>query len=451
VKSPSARGLLIASALVGMSCARQGRIPGGPADRVPPIVVAVEPEPESIAHDWDGPIRIHFNERISERGAQGALEDAILVSPAVEGLRVAHSRTGLEISVPGGFEEGRIYRVTVLPEISDLFANRMRGPFEFVFSTGPAISGAVAAGVVEDRLTGQPVQVRVEVVGPDSTVHFTRTGADGLFALRYLPPARYRLRAYEDRNRNGEPDFSEPQGGLPIALPSNADTSITSFSVLLPDSTPATLLRAEVVDSVSIRLEFDDYLDPAENVSLVGVGVSPDTAIADSLRPESLLATPGLDRVMHEHEFQEYQSQVAQLRATQAAEAARRGADSIAAIPDSTRAVLAPATPAQTEPQPLPVEEEEEPQEEEPQEEGPPLPGQVLVVILDSPLQARYPYRIRVTGVRNINALPLGGGSLGLVWNPPDPEPPQADSLGVGEEAVVVDTLQPGTPSVHDP
>lgn len=436
------RWVALAAVLLGLSCARQGRIPGGPPDRVPPIVVAVEPEPETIVHEWDGPIRIEFNERISERGAQGSLDDAVLVSPEVDGLRVSHSRTGLEISAPGGFEEGRVFRVTVLPQISDLFQNRMRDPFEFVFSTGPEISGAVAAGVIEDRLTGQPAEVRVEAVGADSTIHFTQTGTDGLFALRYLPPGRYQLRGYEDRNRNGEPDFSEPQGGLPVLLPSDADTALTSFTILLPDSTLARVVRAEAVDSVSVRIEFDDYLDPEEDVSQVGIRLAPDTAIADSLMPEALVPVPGFDRVLHEHAFQEYQTQVAQLRAAQAAEAARAAADSARAAGDTTVTVPPPPEPEIEEPEP------------DTGEDATPRPGQVLVAVFDSPMQARFPYRITVTGVRNINGLPLGGGSVGLIWNPPVPtDTVSADSVSADTipidpasgNAPAADTLVPDT------
>lgn len=424
------RTLVVGVALLGLSCARQGRIPGGPPDRVPPIVVAVEPEPETIVHDWDGPIRIEFNERISERGAEGSLDDAILVSPAVEGLRVSHSRSGLEVSVPGGFEVGRVYRVTVLPVISDLFSNRMRDPFEFAFSTGPEISGAIAAGLVEDRITGQPVQVRVEAVGPDSIVHFTRSGTDGLFALRYLPPARYRLRAYEDRNRNGEADFSEPVGGLPITLPSDADTSLTSFTILLPDTTSARLIRAEVLDSVSVRVEFDDYIDPAENLALVGVGLKPDTAIADSLLPESTLPLPGFDRVMHEHAFQEYQAEVRLLEAARRAEEARVRAAAALAAGDSTATPPSPPDPGPE------IQPEADPEEDA----GPPRPVQTLIAVFETPLQARYPYRVQVTGLRNINRLPLGGGTIALVWNPPDVDSIPSDSTTV-DTTGVIDTL----------
>ena len=126
--------MALAAGILSLSCARQGRIPGGPPDRVPPIVVAVQPEPETIVHDWDGPIRVEFNERISER-ANGGMDNAVEISPRSGEVRVSHRRRGVDVRMEGGFLEGRVYRVTVQPTIGDLFGNTLPEPFEFFFST----------------------------------------------------------------------------------------------------------------------------------------------------------------------------------------------------------------------------------------------------------------------------------------------------------------------------
>ena len=227
----------------GLACARQGPIPGGPEDRVPPFVVGTEPAPDTTVDVWEGPIRITFSERISERAAGGSLDGAVLVSPQLGDIRVSHGRAGLEVTAPGGFPAGQVYRVTVLPQVVDMFGNQLPEPFEFVFSTGPEFSSGVVAGVVTDRISGDAATVRVEAVAQDSTVHHTMTDGDGLFALRYLPEGRYTLRAYEDRNRNTEPDFQEPQGENAVLLPTGADTLVVGMSVLAPDTTSATLIR----------------------------------------------------------------------------------------------------------------------------------------------------------------------------------------------------------------
>jgi hypothetical protein len=82
------------------------------------------------------PVVIRFSERISERPTQGRLEEAVLVSPVTGGTRVKHTRSGLEVSVIGGFKENLVYRVRVLNTVKDMFNNQMETPFELVFSTG---------------------------------------------------------------------------------------------------------------------------------------------------------------------------------------------------------------------------------------------------------------------------------------------------------------------------
>lgn len=399
--------------LWGIGCARQGTVPGGPPDRVPPIVVGVDPEPGLVGPDWDGSVRIRFNERISERSQAGSLDDAVVISPELEGARVSHSRDGLEITAPGGFPEGRVYVVTVLPVVSDLFQNRMRDPFEFVFSTGAEIPEAVVAGAVSDRITGQPVEVRVEAVTEDSTVYHTRSATgSGVFALRHLPIGRFTVRAYQDNNRNGRPDFSEVQASRPVGLGSPTDTLILALEVLQPDSTPARVVRAEALDSVSVRVELDDFLDPSESVRLVGASLMADTAAQDSTMVQDPAALPELDRVLHEHEFATFQAQMAELRRLEQQTPADTG---VAAAPEPPRTDPETAAP-----------------------DGPPRPAQSLVVIFDRPLQPRFPYRIALTGLRNIASLPLGGGDAAFVWNPPVPA--GADSLAADTSGILPDT-----------
>ena len=93
------------------------------------------------------------------------------------------------MSLEGGFQPDLLYRVTLLPIVSDMFGNPMRDAFELVFSTGgaPASTGTVA-GEVWDRVSGQGVNgATVQAIGSDSLVHVARADNQGVFALRYLP------------------------------------------------------------------------------------------------------------------------------------------------------------------------------------------------------------------------------------------------------------------------
>ena len=482
-RSPILAGAVL---LLALACARQGAPPGGPQDRLSPIVASSEPDTFATVEPFRSPVKIRFSERISERTAAGPLDQAVVVSPTGGDVRVSHTRDGLEVSVLGGFEAGLVYRVTVLPVVQDMFGNALEDPYELFFSTGPEFTPNVLAGSVRDRITGRPTpSVRVDAVTLGSTViHTAVADTSGIFALRYLPPGDYQLRAYEDRNRNGEPDYSEPQNARVVLLRRDietADTVITPEMPLLPrDSTAAQVTRIDVEDSLSLRFSFDDFIDPEVPLDSVLV-----TLIYADEDP------PGVVRVLHAHEVaafrQQQQDSIAEAQrdslAAAAAAAPTTAPDSAAAgveppdsagpavaRPDSANADSvavgqavgdsaavgaagdpvpvrepgAPLTPVEFPVLPGPGEPEPEP---DPTETGPPLPERTVVAVLDTPLVPEVLYEAEITGVTNINGRGGGGGSAGFTRPaPPPPDTTAADSLAVPDSTgVPVDTTATDT------
>ena len=173
------------------------------------MVVTTRPDTFAVVEDERlNTVRFSFDERISERVSGGDLSDAVLVSPRTGEVRVSHTRGALEVSLAGGFEPGRVYRVTLLPVVSDLFGNQMRDPFELVFSTGGELVPSAVAGIAWDRVSGRGVDgLRVRAMDTrDSTVYLARTDTAGVYAFRYLPPGPYHIVAHQDQNRNGQVD-----------------------------------------------------------------------------------------------------------------------------------------------------------------------------------------------------------------------------------------------------
>ncbi len=405
--------------LVGWACARQGAIPGGPPDRVAPIVVETVPEPMAMLEEWDDPVLIRFNERISERATGGTLEDVVLVSPAVEDVEVKHRRDGLEISAPGGFPAGRVYRFTVQTMISDLFGNTLREPFELVFSTGPEPIPTVVAGSVTDRLTGQPQALRVDAVSEeDEEVYPSRSDSEGIFALRFLPAGRYVLRAFEDRNRNAEPDFGEPQAQTTALLGAAGDTAIYELETLAGDSTAARLLSVTVTDSVTLEVTFDDYMDPDVPLNTVNVTLAVGTDSTDVATPVQV-PLPTEFQVLHPFQRE------ALLRDRAAA------ADTSSNVPQGRVPVSPLAGPGGA------------------GGSQDPLPQQSLFVVAATPLPPGVPLELELTGVLNIHRIPLGGGSASLMrevvvdtTSVPDTLTP-ADSTNASNLLVPPDTVGP--------
>lgn len=444
------------------ACANQSPPPGGPEDRRPPVIVRTEPDTFGEMADLNGRVRFQFDERISENVADGDLASAVTVSPLTGEVRVSHGRSSLEVSLQGGFRPGLVYRVTLLPVVSDLFGNRMRDPFELVFSTGgEPTATATLAGEVWDRVTGQGLNgASVNAVGTDSLVHVARADDQGVFAFRYLPTGEFAVTAFQDGDRNGQLGPRESQGSAFASL-SEGDTLVVYIPVLAPDTTPAQPLGASALDSITLVVQFDDYLDPEAPVDSIDVDIAREGDGA-----------PTVARLMHEAEYARYVDQVADSFARlDSIDAAARGvvppsppaqadstavgdsvpagpepvSDSLGPVPDSlgTGADDAQAVDTvQARPLPPRLQGVAASRGARP---GVTLPGQRLVVLLDEPLEPGE-YRVTVSSVVNINGLPGGGGEVMFAY---EPEPPPADSVAGGTpEATPADA--DATPAAPD-
>lgn len=498
------RGFSVLVLLFAAACARPEAPPGGPEDLFPPYVIETTPDTFAVVEPGVSEVHFRFSERISERPANGNLNDAVVVSPSTGLVRVRHRRDGITVEMQEGFEAGRVYRVTVLPVINDMFQNRLRDPFDLVVSTGNEFVPNVLAGMVEDRVTGAAVaDTRVEARFPgsgDTITHWNFTDRDGVFSLRYVPDGAFEVRAWMDRNRDREVGESEPQTefvGGELAL--TPDTSFTVLSLIEPDTTPARLASVTVEDSLTLRFEFDDYLDPelpgalvaaqlvvaeievdsteadaeaavdsaeaeAEiDVDSAAAGAEPEPVAepqADSLEatdpgdttalaqpvdtvPSRPPPEPGDTlrvRVLTEREYQV-------LLAARADSMARAAADSVAEAGAAGAAAGAPAV------------GEEAPADTTDEEAGPvtlsglPLPDQTLVGILFEPLWPGMPYEASISGVVNIAGTGRGQGTTVVVLEVPEEEPPPdedtvppEDAGAVGDSAAVV----PDTGQVAD-
>ena len=479
-----ARTALVAgSSLLLSACARQGPPPGGPEDVRPPVVVSTVPESFANLADFSGPVVFAFDERISERVTGGELDGAVIVSPRTGRVRVNHGRRELEVELDGGFRADFVYRVTLLPVVSDLFNNVMRDPFEIVFSTGPEPAPTVVAGLVWDRISGRPVQA-VDIFATPSgggDPFVARADANGLYALRYVPPGDYTLTAFRDVNRNGEIDRSEPRGEGDLELASG-DTIFFNPSLLAPDTTPSVPTAATPLDSVTILLEFDDYMDAEGAQAAVGVEVM---RVVDSI-------ALAVDSVFTELEYSVWAASVADSLAVADSVRTREEfvADSVRAreefVADSIRAQAAPPDTAgiapaadTTEAGPTVTSDtagvaevadsaEADPEAEEQgaeeaaadAEETPPqppigingrpaarsppsaplglggpggerLPTRIMVVTLLEPLEPGTIYSLEVAGVVNINGVAGGGGLVSFETEPAE-EPGELRSEWAG-------------------
>lgn len=409
MKSPVLRSACVAAAVVAAACAQEYPPTGGEPDRDPPYVVATEPEAMSVVPEWKGAVVIRFNERISERGIEGAVS----VSPETSEVRVDKGRRELRISLKDGWERGRIYRIVVHPVVRDLFGNARTEAFDLIFSTGAPIPATALAGMVQDRITGKPVRdARVEAVHRmDSVTYVAATDSAGFFAMRHIPTGTYDVRAFLDQIPNKRVDFTEPFDSTTVLM-SATDTAVVQFAVLPGDTTAARVTGASAPDSTHLRIRLDDYLDP--EVPLDGVRV-------ELLElPDSVFA--GTAEAMHVHAFE---ALVARRKAS--ADSTTAG-DAQPAVNDARAAVA--GVPADT---------------------AAPLPIREFIAVPAAPLPPETRFVVRVEGVRNIHGLGGGGGSSEFT-TPKHPAPRDTvptDSIPAGARPDTVgaappDSIPPG-------
>lgn len=445
----------VALGVSGVGCARQSAPPGGQEDRRPPVVISTYPESFATLDDPTATIRFDFDERISERSSSGSMDDAVTISPRVGEIRVSHGRRSLQISAEEPFRPDLVYRVTLDPVVSDLFGNQLTDAFELVFSTGGEIVPTTLAGEIWGRSSGRAVAgALVHAVGSDSLVHVALSSPDGIYAFRYLPAGTFRVDAFEDVNRDGVLDTTEVQGFVPTSVAAG-DTVFLDVAVLAPDTLPAVLMRAETLDSATVVVEFDDFLDPAWG---------PDTgALALSLEEGE---APLVSALYQEADYLALLETVADsfavLDSIEAANAPppvlavdSLGPDSLPAgavpAPDSGVAAIPPDSVTAGDLPPDTFVAGRVPAEPvRPGRRGPPqldalggarpgpvegtdrvLPGRRLVAILDGPLTADVVYDVQAAGAVNINGLTGGGGETTVLLPAPPPDTIAIDTLEV--------------------
>jgi hypothetical protein len=363
---------VLSVAALAVACARAYPPPGGDRDQLPPGLVNTTPTALAVIPGFSGPVVFRFDERISERNFSEAL---VIVSPLDGALRVQRRGNEVRVEIDGGWRPDRVYRVVLLPGIRDLHGNARDQPAEVVFSTGPPVPNTAIAGIVFDRLTARPAQSAVvRAVRRGDDVAYTAVGdTGGFFALRHLPMGVYDVEAFVDLNRNRRRDVAEPVGSEQVSLAAAADTTTLVFNVLAPDTTPPRPSRAEVVDSMRVRVVFDDYFDPAQAQQAAG-------AVVHAL-PDSTQYATARRIVLASVLEQERRTPQPEPRDTLAAD---------------TAAAPLPA-PAPTRRVPT---------------QQPALPGREMIIELDRPLRPGT-YTVTVNNVINIHGL-TGGGVVRL-------------------------------------
>jgi hypothetical protein len=256
------RLIAAAAAAAAIACASASPPPGGPEDRIPPRLVHVTPDSNAV-NVRDRNVVFFFDETINDRGSGAQeLDNFFLVSPSDGNPRVSYHRSRIEVRPRNGFRENTAYTVTLLPGLSDLRGNTSRVGASVVFSTGPTIPPNRITGIVFDWAAERPApRALIQAVTPDSVLYLAQTDTAGRFTVGPLPAGTYLVRAIIDANNNRAQDRSEAFDTVRVAAP---QASPVELLAIVRDTLPPRIASVTVVDSVSIRVTFDRFVDPEQ-------------------------------------------------------------------------------------------------------------------------------------------------------------------------------------------
>lgn len=261
-----------------VACASQGPPPGGPPDTKPPHLVQVKPESGAVVQNFSGDVEIQFDETVDEmatggssRSSAGGLAGQVLLSPVSGPVHVDWHRSRVTVKPKEGWKR-RVYRMEILPGFVDLRRNRTDSGKTVLFSTGPAIGHARIGGIalkwIEQSIL---LHALIEAVPlPDSAGYMTYADSGGQFDLENLAPGRYIVYALQDENGDRRRGLREAYDSVAVTLDSSTNVALYTFP---HDTNPPRPRGAASIDSLTIRVEFSQALDPTASFDTAHVHV----------------------------------------------------------------------------------------------------------------------------------------------------------------------------------
>jgi len=401
-------GLLLAAVAGALSaCASVGDPPGGPPDIAPPRIISIQPESGAVVPNFNDDITIQFDETIEEQASSGqrteglaGLEQQILLSPVAGRVNVDWHRSRITVKPKEGWKR-RVYRLQILPGFFDLRRNRFDSSATVLFSRGPAIGQARIGGIAL-KWVEQTTLLRalIEAVPlPDTVGYLTMADSGGQFNIENLQPGRYIVYATADANNDRRRGLREAYDSVEVTLDSSTNVALYTFT---HDTIPPRPRTATFVDSVTIRVDMSEALDPTRSLDSTNLRV---LELPDS--------TPvRIARVLTQRQFDSLSS------------AARAKADSEAAakrdsVPRDTARIRPPA----------PTDRQTVRPSDRPRVDTTlvrqllarrPVPTDKLVITVVSPLKPETRYAVQILGATNLIGK-MGDGTVSFTVPKPTP------------------------------
>lgn len=260
--------LLLFTGLILSYCANQLPPGGGEIDRIPPKIINVYPA-NGTTNFKDNYFELEFSEYVERR----SLQDAIFISPAIEGtLNLDWSGKSVKVNFPSELKSNTTYVVTIGTDVVDYNSkNRMAESFNFTFSTGNEIDKRIISGKVYNE---KPAGIMIFAYKLDSDTanpfshkpgFISQTGNDGSFKLLGLAGGTYRVFAVKDEYRDLLFQPEQDLIGMPYKDISFAkdDTLFSSLNFFLTkvDTIKPQFISASMTDRFHILINYTEEVD----------------------------------------------------------------------------------------------------------------------------------------------------------------------------------------------
>ncbi|HEX5388034.1 MAG TPA: Ig-like domain-containing protein [Gemmatimonadales bacterium] len=316
----------------------------------PQLVSAFPTSLTVLPPSFDGQVEFRFNEVVSE-GSQpsqglgtGDLEKLVLLSPTDRVPEVHWHRRRITVRPSEGWKPNRVYRVELLPGISDVRRNVSKAETLITFTTGAPVPADTLRGSVIDWVAGHPASgALVEaVLEPDSLPYRVLADSSGRFVLGPIPSGEYVVFGVLDQNHNFRRDEREAFDTMRVLADSGTVGALYAF---VHDTLPPRIANIQPTDSVTATIMFAQPLDPTQRLDtsmvivrrlpdsarVAAVSLSrPDTAARTTPSPERTPGAPGARADTLRRELGGALDSLARRRG-----AIARGADSLARRIDS--------------------------------------------------------------------------------------------------------------------
>lgn len=406
------------------ACARIEPPPGGPPDAAPPRFVATKPDSFVRLTPFKGVAEFQFDEVVSEGGTPsrgegtGGLERLVILSPSTRVPEVRWRRNRITVKPREGWRPNRVYRVELLPGVTDLRNNRTEEGAVITFSTGAPRPETTLEGQVVDWSTNRPAAGALVIASllPDSLPYRGVADSSGRFTLGPVPQGDYIVSGVLDQNSDHRQDPREAYASARVARGKSAVGELWAF---VHDTIAPRIQTVTVDDSVKATITFSQKLDPRQRLSPrdVTLRLLPDST---PVPVSSILPQPVDDSI--------YRRRVPAEDSTEVADSARA---------DTSRAGrrIAPGARGRAAEGPLTTR--------------PPLYDR-LVLRVPRPWAPGSRLALEVRGVKNVTG--VAGNAVGVVAVPEKPKVQPKDSLRRGQPRDTLkrrqagDSVQPANP-----